>query len=148
MYVHDIRVTDWQDPVPSHLGVKLPATPAPVEPSTTKNSSSSRLEKLALNSGTTGGARKCVRAAAGRSAADPSIFDREVGGWLPRLGEFDFPPLLGSDLYYVFQHKRVSAGGLDGWGWKELKAFPVAWFDWLAVVLSRVELDGVWPDGL
>ena len=30
---------------------------------------------------------------AGRSAADPSVFDREVGGWLPRLGEFDFPPL-------------------------------------------------------
>ena len=56
---------------------------------------------------------------AGRSAADPSVFDREVGGWLPRLGEFDFPPLLGSDLYYVVQHKRVSAGGLDGWGWKE-----------------------------
>ena len=24
----------------------------------------------------------------------------------------------------------------------------VAWFDWVAVVLSRVELDGVWPDGL
>ena len=85
---------------------------------------------------------------AGRSAVDPSVFDREVGGWLPRLGEFDFPPLLGSDLYSVVQHKRVSAGGLDGWGWKDLKAFPEAWFDSLAVVLSRVELDGVWLDGL
>ena len=85
---------------------------------------------------------------AGRSAADPSVFDREVGGWLPHLGEFDFPPLLGSDLYQVVQHKRASAGGLDGWGWKDLKAFPEAWFDWLAVVLSRLELDGVWPDGL
>ena len=30
---------------------------------------------------------------AGRGAADPSVFDREVGGWLPPLGEFDFPPL-------------------------------------------------------
>ena len=30
----------------------------------------------------------------------------------------------------------------------DLKAFPEAWFDWLAVVLSRVELDGVWPEGL
>ena len=48
----------------------------------------------------------------------------------------------------LLQHKRVSAGGLDGWGWRDLKAFPEAWFDWLAVVLSRVELDGVWPDGL
>ena len=37
---------------------------------------------------------------------------------------------------------------MDGWGWRDLKAFPEAWFDWLAVVLSRVELDGVWPDGL
>ena len=85
---------------------------------------------------------------AGRGAADPSVFDREVGGWLPRLGGFDLPPLLGSDLYYVVQHKRVSAGGLDGWGWRDLKAFPEAWCDWLAVVLSRVELDGVSPDGL
>ena len=34
---------------------------------------------------------------AGRSVADPSFFDREVGGWLLRLGEFDFPPLLGSE---------------------------------------------------
>ena len=24
----------------------------------------------------------------------------------------------------------------------------MAWFDWLAVILSRIELDGVWPDGL
>ena len=52
---------------------------------------------------------------AGRSAVDPSVFDREVGGWLPHLGEFDFPPLLGSDLYQVVQHKRASAGGLGGW---------------------------------
>ena len=37
---------------------------------------------------------------------------------------------------------------MDGWGWRDLKTFPVAWFDWLAVVLSRVELDGVWPNGL
>ena len=84
----------------------------------------------------------------GRAAVDPLVFDREVGGWFPQLGEFDLPPLLGFDLYQVVQHKRASAGGLDGWGWRELKAFPEAWFDWLAVVLSRVELDGVWPDGL
>ena len=32
--------------------------------------------------------------------------------------------------------------------WRDLKAFPEAWFDWLAVVLSRVELDGIWPEGL
>ena len=38
-----------------------------------------------------------------------------------------------SDLYYV--------GGTS-------RLFPESWFDWLAVVLSRVELDGVWPEGL
>ena len=27
--------------------------------------------------------------------------------------------------------------------WRDLKAFPEAWFDWLAVVLSRAELDGL-----
>ena len=84
----------------------------------------------------------------GRSVVDPLVFDREFGGWFPHLGEFDFPPLLGSDLYQVVQRKRASAGGLDGWGWRELKAFPEAWFDWLAVILSKVELDGVWLDGL
>ena len=41
-------------------------------------------------------------------------------------------PLLGSDLYCIVQH------GLDGWAWMDLKAFPEAWFDWLAVVLSRL----------
>ena len=83
-----------------------------------------------------------------RGAADLSVFDREVGGWVRRLSEFDFPPLLGSDLYYGVQHKRASASGLDGWGWRDLKASPEAWFDWLAVVLSRVELDGVLLEGL
>ena len=38
----------------------------PLEPSTTKNSSSSRAEKLALNSGTTGGARKMTQNASKR----------------------------------------------------------------------------------
>ena len=41
---------------------------------------------------------------AGRGAVNPSAFDREVGGWLPRLGEVDLPPLLRDDLYYVVQH--------------------------------------------
>ena len=71
-----------------------------------------------------------------------------ISGWLPRLGEFDLPPLLGSDLYYVVQHKRASASGLDGWEWRDLKAFPDSWFDWLAVVLSGVELDAVWLESL
>ena len=51
---------------------------------------------------------------ADRGAVDLSAFDREVGGWLPHLGEVDFPPLLGSDLYYVVQHKQTSACGCGG----------------------------------
>ena len=42
----------------------------------------------------------------------------------------------------------VTAGSLDGWAWREMKSLPVAWFDGLARVLSKVEEVGVWPDGL
>ena len=28
-----------------------------------------------------------------------------------------------------------------------VKGLPQAWYDCLAVILSRVELDGVWPEG-
>ena len=42
---------------------------------------------------------------------------------------------------------RIS-GGLDGWGWKELKTLPPPWFDGLARILRFVEDTGVWPDGL
>ena len=44
--------------------------------------------------------------------------------------------------------KKVTAGGLDGWGWREFKVLPVSWFDGLARILSCVEDSGVWPDGL
>ena len=33
-------------------------------------------------------------------------------------------------------------------GMEELKVLPVAWFGGLASVLSKVEENGVWPDGL
>ena len=42
----------------------------------------------------------------------------------------------------------VTAGGLDGWGWREFKVLPVSWFDGLARILTCVEDFGVWPDGL
>ena len=48
----------------------------------------------------------------------------------------------------VVQRKSSTAGGLDGWGWRELKVFPVSWYDELARILSKVEDFGVWPDGL
>ena len=47
-----------------------------------------------------------------------------------------------------FVARGATACSLDGWGWRELKVLPVAWFDSLASRLSKVEEIGVWPDGL
>ena len=41
-----------------------------------------------------------------------------------------------------------TAGSLDGWVWRELKALPLSWYDELARILTKVEDVGVWPDGL
>ena len=75
-------------------------------------------------------------------------FGFEVDGWLPILPEVHLPRLTGQMLADVVLHKGVSAGSLDGWGWRELKALPVSWFDELARILTKVEDLGVWPDGL
>ena len=58
-----------------HLGVQLPASAPPPKPSMTKNSSSQRgsqLRKLALNSGTTGGARKMSQNAQKKPSLPPN----------------------------------------------------------------------------
>ena len=75
-------------------------------------------------------------------------FNVECDGWLPRLGEFSLPALTGDMLFEVVKRKSATAGSLDGWGWRELKVLPVAWFHHLAKILSKVEDLGVWPDGL
>ena len=75
-------------------------------------------------------------------------FSFEVDGWLPLLPEVQLPRLTGQMLFDVVKHKNVSAGGLDGWGWRELKVLPVSWYDGLARILTKVEDLGVWPDGL
>ena len=51
-------------------------------------------------------------------------------------------------LLRLFVREGATAGGLDGWGWRELKVLPVSWFDVLARILTKVEDLGVWPDGL
>ena len=59
------------------------------------------------------------------------------------------PRLTGQLLADVVHREGVSAGGLDGWGWREFKVLPLSWFDdELARILSKVEDLGVWPDGL
>ena len=84
----------------------------------------------------------------GRRETNLEEFAHEVGGWLPVLPEIELPRLSGSLLAEVVRKKKVTAGGLDGWGWREFKALPDSWFDGLARILSCVEDLGVWPDGL
>ena len=43
----------------------------------------------------------------------------------------------------VVQRKGVTAGSLDGWGWRELKVLPLSWYDELARILTNVEDVGV-----
>ena len=75
-------------------------------------------------------------------------FDFEVEEWLPLLLEVSLPRLTGQKLGDVVQRKGVTAGSLDGLGWRESKVPPVSWYDELARVLTKVEDFGVWPDGL
>ena len=84
----------------------------------------------------------------GQREASLEEFNEEVEGWLPVLPEVALPRLTGQMLADVVQRKGATAGGLDGWGWRELKVLPVAWFDELARILAKVEGVGVWPDGL
>ena len=67
---------------------------------------------------------------------------------MPLLPEVHLPRLTGQMLYDVVHRKSATAGSLDGWGWKELKVLPVAWCDGLARILTMVEDNGIWPDGL
>ena len=46
------------------------------------------------------------------------------------------------------RRKGATAGGLDGWGRRELKVLPVSWYDEVARILTKVEDVGAWPDGL
>ena len=84
----------------------------------------------------------------GKGETSVDEFEFEVSGWLPVLPEVHLPRLTGQILADLVHRKGVSAGGLDGWGWRELKVLPVSWFDGLARILTKVEDTGVWPDGL
>ena len=60
-----------------------------------------------------------------------------VAGRVPLLPEVHLPRLTGQILADVVHRKDVSAGGLDGWGLRELKVFPVSRFDELARILTK-----------
>ena len=74
-------------------------------------------------------------------------FDSEVDGWLPVLPEARLPLLTGADLAGAVRRQTATAGGLDGWEERELKALPEPWFDELARILAVVEEGGIWPQG-
>ena len=69
-------------------------------------------------------------------------------GLTPLLDEVKLPPLSEDTVHEIVRRKKPTAGSLDGWGWGEFKALPVAWFDRLPSVFTLVEEEGVWPDGL
>ena len=54
------------------------------------------------------------------------------------MPEVHLPWLTGQMLADVVQRKSVTAGSLDGWGWRELKVLPLSWYDELARILARV----------
>ena len=71
---------------------------------------------------------------------------KEAG--VPRLVYVQLGVLSGEKLFDVVRSMNVTAGRLDGWGWRQLKTLPPSWFDGLARILRIVEDAGVWPDGL
>ena len=79
----------------------------------------------------------------GQREANFEEFTEEVEGWLLLLPEVSLPSLIGQMLADVVRRKGATAGSLDGWGWRELKALPVAWYDGLARILTKVEEIGV-----
>ena len=57
---------------------------------------------------------------------------------LPLFPEVALPRLTGQMLADVVMRKGATAGSLDGWGWRELKVLPVACYDVLARILTKV----------
>ena len=69
-------------------------------------------------------------------------------GYLHQAPVLNLPVLTGDDLHSVVLSKKATSGGLDGWGWNELKALPLSWYVGLALILREVENAGSWPQGL
>ena len=62
----------------------------------------------------------------GRRETNLEEFAHEVWGWLLVLPEVVLPRLSGSLFADVVRRKKVTAGGLDGWVWREFKVLPVS----------------------
>ena len=84
----------------------------------------------------------------GRDLVTPDGFIQFVEGYLHQAPVLDLPVLTGDDLHSVVLSKKATSGGLDGWGWNELKALPLSWSVGLVLILREVENSGSWPQGL
>ena len=58
------------------------------------------------------------------------------------------PALPGDLLLEVAREKSLTAGGLDGWEWRVLKALPLSRLKGLADISRYAEDDGRCPEGL
>ena len=83
-----------------------------------------------------------------REHVTPQGFLEFNGDFLEQAPIIDMPVLTGEDLHSMVFAKKATSGGLDGWGWNELKALPLSWYVGLAWILRLAEDTGVWPDGL
>ena len=58
------------------------------------------------------------------------------GGYLQQAPTLELLELTGDDLYSVVLSEKATSGGLDGWGWNDLKALPLSWCVGLALILK------------
>ena len=73
-----------------------------------------------------------------RDPVTPHAFLEFVGSFLQQADIVDMPVLTGEDLHSAVLAKKSTSGGLDGWGWNELKALPLSWYVGLAWILRLV----------
>ena len=59
----------------------------------------------------------------GQTETSLEEFTQEVDGWLPLLPEISLPRLTGEMFAEVVHREGATAGSLDGWCWREFKAF-------------------------
>ena len=67
----------------------------------------------------------------GHPVVTPDQFLDFVGLLLPQEPHLDLPRISGRDSQEVARAEKSTAGGLDGWAWKEIKALPLPWFSGL-----------------
>ena len=79
----------------------------------------------------------------GQDPVTPQSYLDFVGGYLDQAKVINLPILTGEDLQSTVLAKKSISGGLDGWGWNELKALPLSWYVGLAWILRLVEDTGL-----